>query len=544
MSTGVRIELTLPTGRQMVEPAPSDRNLALSEILRRRSIPLNTRCGQKGLCDGCMVELTAGCLKHHATGEIVTPTGKPLTLRACEYHLADNPSPVKLTVFQRSILAYQPQVVDEFRVNLPAAHDPLVDCPVIAAVDIGTTTVAVLLLDTTDQCRVISRTSAFNRQMHMGDDVLTRINLCATDPTMLENLHDAVTGTIIDLLGEAIDRANVQASTLGAIVLAGNTTMLSLAAAVDPSAMGVAPFTPPFLEHRQCRGSALNLQLDPATDPQVHFLPGGAAYIGADLIAGIVASGLHYADKPSLLVDVGTNGEIILKHDDQLLGCATAAGPAFEGSRLASGMRAGQGAISHITFHADPLRIDNQVIGDARPVGICGSAYLDYLARGRAARLLSETGRLSPDIAAEHLLGNGDYGKALRIARGEANRDIVISETDVASLLQAKAAIAAGIATLLQRVDMAPADIDTLYLAGGFGLHMEVQSAIGCGLLPGFTPEQVQVVGNTALAGAYLAAIDRSMLDEMADVARRLQTVELNLEPDFEMTYIEHLSLP
>jgi uncharacterized 2Fe-2S/4Fe-4S cluster protein (DUF4445 family) len=248
-----------------------------------------------------------------------------------------------------------------------------------------------------------------------------------------------------------------------------------------------------------------------------------SAYVGADLCAGALASGLAYDDGPSLLVDVGTNGEIILKHDGALHGCATAAGPAFEGAGLTNGMRAGPGAIERIWFDPEPHA---KVIGRKKAVGVCGSGYIDLLAEGRRVGLLNERGRLS------------------KLDRLRLADDVFVTEADIAHLLQAKAAIAAGILTLLHRVGLEPSQIKRLYLAGGFGMHLDVPNTIACGMLPGFVPEQVQVIGNSSLAGAYLALVDGGVLEELSRLARQLNVVELNLDPDFETRYIDQLALP
>jgi len=314
--------------------------------------------------------------------------------------------------------------------------------------------------------------------------------------------------------------------------------------------MGIAPFTATFLEHRVLDTDAIGLSacgFDAKQAPPVHLLPGAAAYVGADLLAGVVACGLVYHDRPTLLVDVGTNGEIIFKHKGQLHGCATAAGPAFEGAGLTCGVRAGDGAISHIAFENDPLSVRTEMIGDGRPNGLCGSAYVDFLAEARRVGLLSATGRLDKTAAiaiSDDRLACGKSGLAFRMAYGSGKEEIVVSEVDVAHLLQAKAAIGAGILTLLERAGLTPADVERLYLAGGFGQHLNPAHAIACGLLPGFVPEQVHEVGNTSLGGAYLALLDKTALHEMERTAARMEVVELNLDPGFEDRYIEQLSLP
>jgi uncharacterized 2Fe-2S/4Fe-4S cluster protein (DUF4445 family) len=322
--------------------------------------------------------------------------------------------------------------------------------------------------------------------------------------------------------------------------------MQHLLAGVDPSPLGVHPFTAVFLDHRIYTPAELGLKFGGAA-AKVHLLPGPAAYVGADLSAGLVATGMLYDEGPVLLVDVGTNGEIIAKVGDRLVGCATAAGPAFEGAGLTSGTRGVKGAIERVSLQGDPYRAELQIIGDvAKPIGICGSAYIDFLWEGRYSGILQGNGRFAPDFVARagDLVQTDDYGKKLRLHARGASGPVWISEVDIARLLQAKAAIAAGINTLLGLLGVAAADVKTLYLAGGFGLHLSLPHAIGCGLLPGFTPEQIQVVGNTSLGGAYLALNDRNLLEEMKTGCTQMESIELNLQPGFEDAYIDQLMLP
>jgi uncharacterized 2Fe-2S/4Fe-4S cluster protein (DUF4445 family) len=212
---------------------------------------------------------------------------------------------------------------------------------------------------------------------------------------------------------------------------------------------------------------------------------------------------------------------------------------------LTNGVRATEGAISHIELQPEPFTVKNELIGDHLPIGLCGTAYIDFLAEARQCRLLNERGRLENLTGAESLIIPwSDYGRAFRIAQGPGKTDIVITEVDIANLLQAKAAIAAGILTLLERIGLTAGEIKRVYLAGGFGLHLSREHAIGCGLLPGFSVEQIEVVGNTSLAGAYLSLLDCGALDEVARAAGKMEVIELNLDPGFEDRFIEQLSLP
>ncbi len=610
-----QLTITLSTSSTTQQiPLPNGlARLPLSEILRRSSFSLNTRCGGRGLCDGCLVHLQSGTLRHRTTGQLISPirSESPL-IRACEHTLAD--TDLALLVPARSLLAYEPQVVSNFKVNISRSNNPIwqalslspadladpasalsahLDAPVAplpnlapntttvaaeytcptwsilgpldhapanplgVAIDIGTTTVAVLVVELATG-KIVASATGFNRQMHLGDDVLTRINLCTTDKQMLSRLQTAIVkDTIERLLLKALKESSIADDQIACLNVAGNTTMLHLFAGVDPSPMGFSPFTAPFLEHRILPSSKIHLKFSSpdastntngiiSTDPAVHLLPSAAAYVGADITAGVVSSGLVYDDGPSLFVDVGTNGEIVFKQGKKMWGTATAAGPAFEGSRMACGMRAGQGAVSHIkmTRTDSGLKVDVEVIGNVKPTGICGSAYVDFLAQARESGLLSPSGRFQSGIADDRIAPCRDLGQGFTIAHGHGHEPIIITEGDVASLLQAKAAIAAGILTLMRKVHAAPESIKTLYLAGGFGMHLNIANTIRSGLLPGFRANQVQLVGNTSLAGAYLSLLDAGVLDEIARVAKEIEMVELNLDPGFEDRYLDHLSMP
>ena len=526
-------------------PNADEAGLPLAEFLARRGLPLNTRCGGRGLCSGCEIELQSGTLAAADGARVTAPPAR--RLKSCQHRLAPEAPEVAISLPARSVLKHAPAIVSEFHLGIPWAHDPLEPhARYGAAVDVGTTTVALALCDLATG-RIVAEASQFNGQLRFGEDVVTRIQLCCTDRAAIAQLQHAVAReTIQPLLERAARDAGVALADIGAMTVAGNTTMQHLLAGVDPSALGTHPFTPAFLEHRVFPPAALGLHFGDAR-ARVHLLPGLAAYVGADLAAGLIATGMNYEEGPSLLVDVGTNGEIVAQADNRLLGCATAAGPAFEGAGLSSGCRAVRGAIERIALTAEPFAAELGLVGGpSRPLGICGSAYIDFLWEGRRTGLLDSTGRFNArfaERAAAHLAADA-YGRKLRLHADGAAGPIWISEADVARLLQAKAAIAAGIATLLQALGLEPGAVRTLYLAGGFGLHLSLEHAIGCGLLPGFRPEQIKVVGNSSLGGAFLALHDRTLLADMTAACARMQTIELNQQPGFEDAYIDHLALP
>ena len=515
----------------------------LSDFLAHKGMALNTRCCGRGLCKGCTVHLDKGELRDSVNGQCIT---SPADVVSCQAEWVVG-TDVALTIPDRSLMAHRPVVEEEFKIRVPIGEKPIFAGEFGFAVDIGTTTVVVLLAELATG-RILARASSFNQQINFGDDVLTRIQLCQGNPGMAIRLQEAICReTLLPLAREACEKAGIPMEKVSGMCVAGNTTMLHLLFGVDPTPMGIVPFTPDFLDHRVRLFGEMGICEAPTLP--VHVLPGLAAYVGADISAGIFATGLHYETEPMLFVDVGTNGEIVLRKDGRLFGCATAAGPAFEGSGLSCGMRATLGSIEKIGIANGPEEtfcLSVETIGGtpaAQASGVCGSAYIDFLAQARSAGVLMENGRFD----GKRMDGNAslffkaEYGCGLRL--NNAENPVSITEPDIALLLQAKAAIGAGIETLLERSDLKPGDIKKVYLAGGFGMHLNIAHAIQCGLLPGFAPEQVEAVGNTSLAGAYLAMLDETVIDEIDRIRALAEIVELNLDPDFEDRYIENLRL-
>lgn len=546
MSRAVQIHVELDSGETRKISVFSE-NTSLADILAAHGLPLNTRCGQRGLCRGCEVELREGAA--NVDGQTVAA---PATVKACRAQLTGS---LAVHLPARSRIEHRPQVSETFEIAVPYAHQPLF--PVEAgqrdtafAVDVGTTTVVALLVDLLTG-EVLSRAGGFNEQIRFGDNVVTRIEAAHKSENLAAMQRAVVAETLQPLLLRACERAGRTPERIAGGAIAANTTMLHLLIGEDPSPLGVAPFTPRFIAGKRLLARDIGLAASGlAPETPVQLLPGIAAYVGADITAGILATGMLYDEKPALLVDIGTNGEIVLQSGGKLFGCATAAGPAFEGCGLRCGTRAREGAVSDLRLTLEPFRFEAETIGNvplARAGGICGSAYLDFLAVAWNCGLLNAAGRF--DLAAwEKLPEQNRFShegrRAFRLTAKNGKDDLRISEVDVALLLQAKAAIGAGIEVLLQTAGIRAADVGRVYLAGGFGMHLDVAHAIAIGLLPGFRVEQIRVVGNTSLAGALLALVDRTTLDEMENIRAQVEVVELNLTEGFEDRYVEHLMLP
>lgn len=499
--------------------------------LARGGYVLNTRCGGKGLCRGCEVEVEGAVLKScQVRGRLMA--GK------------------RVVIPERSLLGGSLDVAVDFQPRCGhrvGANTRLVgDRPYGLAVDIGTTTVVMVLVEG-QTGRIIGRASGYNRQVEVGEDVLTRIDRAGSSAAAAEHLRTLLVEGTLGALWREIEAATaIGLAAVAEVVVAANTTLLHLLVGAPVAGLGRVPFRPEFLEMRRYTHGEIGWATA-AAGPEWVLLPGYAAYVGGDIAAGWLSSGMADGGGTRLLIDIGTNGEMLLQHEGRTLGCATAAGPAFEGAQLSWGTRAIGGAVSRLEGGLGVgERMEVRQIGrkTARAVGFCGSAYIDFLAMGRRSGLLSERGRFDVARAAELgiALGEGDGGRCWYL-RAEDREGPSISEADIAILLQAKAAIRAGVEILLGRAGLAHAAVDRVYVAGGFGLNIGLQAAIDCGLLGGFAVGQIEVVGNAALGGAYLTLVDPGLRQRLVTAVGAAEVLELNEDENFEDAYLDALSL-
>ncbi|MGH7144546.1 MAG: ASKHA domain-containing protein [Planctomycetota bacterium] len=431
--------------------------------------------------------------------------------------------------------------------NASSAEAPLY----AAAVDLGTTTVVAELVD----CRsgeVLATASAGNAQVRLAEDVAARISV-ARD--RLPELHALVIKRTLQPLVEKIAAtAQIPTTRIGAMVVSGNTVMTHLMLGWPTDGLGHVPFNPVSLTPPPVDATQVGLKMHPHA--QLIAVPSLSGYVGGDLVSGLLVTGLAEKSQTTALIDVGTNAEILLSHRGKIYGTSTPAGPSFEGGGIRWGVRASTGAIEHIRITADGLSI--QTIGNAAPVGICGSGLVDLLAEGLRCGLLNAAGRFqtdhpnlewSPPPAAAGTVptpSNRAQRRRLVVADAATARAgcgaIYVSEVEISQLLQAKAAIFSGFYTLLQAVGLDLRDVHELLLAGGFARHIDLNSAVGCGLLPDLP--NICVVGNTSLAGALRCMLDHRLRAEAERFSRNADIVELNLEPTFEQNFIDALFLP
>jgi len=439
--------------------------------------------------------------------------------------LVERDRPVRLTVLDGQVL----DIEDDAQPSQPVLG---------VAIDVGTTTVVVRLLDLATGVE-LALAGTQNRQVTVGASVISRIAHGST-PHGLDRLQKlAAKQTILPLLEKCLSHAKLRGAPVRRAVIGGNTTMMHLFLGLPPKGLGTVPFNAVVLAPSPGSGAAVGLPIE-----QVECVPAAGAYLGGDVLGGLYAVGLDRTGPPEMLIDVGTNSEILLRVGDRILGASAAAGPAFEGGGLSSGGPALPGAITHLSLNENGFHVETTK--GVAATHICGSAYVDFLAEGRKRGFLSEFGRLAPGFPHaepfERPAGNGQparTGRRCVVAKG-----VSIDEHDISLLLQAKGAVLAGALILLRKAGIAPQDLHALHVAGGFGRHLNPEHAVRIGLLPPMPLERIKIVGNTSLAAASSALLNAQATREIGELARRVQVVELNLEPDFEDCFINALSMP
>ena len=396
-------------------------------------------------------------------------------------------------------------------------------CNFGAALDIGTTTVVLSLIDLLTG-RTLATASEYNRQSRAGDDVISRI--AQAEEGGLEELQDLVIQTINHLIMEVRASASklVGQCDITAMSVAGNTTMMHLFLGLDPSHIRYDPYIPVTNMPPLVRAKDLGLGINP--NAPIYCVPGRASFVGGDIIADVISSGMHKRDELALLIDVGTNGEVALGNNDFLVSCSTSAGPAFEGGEVACGMRAMAGAIERISI-SERLDIKAKVIGGRAPLGICGSGLIDLVAQMFLRGIIDKKGRIQ-DIASKRIRRTDEGGEFVVFLedRGKG-KQIVITDSDLANIIRTKAAVYAGCSVLLKALEKVFEDLDRVYIAGGFGNYIDVENAILIGLLPDLPRERFRFIGNAALAGAVQTLLSEPKRREARQVYEAMTYLEL-----------------
>jgi uncharacterized 2Fe-2S/4Fe-4S cluster protein (DUF4445 family) len=412
------------------------------------------------------------------------------------------------------------------------------------AFDIGTTTIVGYLLDMYSG-KELGVVSALNPQTKFGADVISRINFAGREEGGLNTLHAAVIEAINKLIGEAAEKAVISKNQIYGLSVAANTCMHHLFLGISPGNIAVAPYVPAVSEPLAV--NAKELQIDINQAGKVFILPNIAGFVGADTTAVLLATEIDRSEDIKLVIDIGTNGEIALGSREKIVACSAAAGPAFEGAQISSGMRGAVGAIDHVYFGD---KLEYSVIGDESPLGICGSALLDAVAGLLELGMINKRGKFIPydnltNTAAKVFKDNiieheGQTAFLLADANKTGHgRPIVITQSDIRELQLAKGAMAAGVRVLMETCGIQLSDIKEVLLAGAFGNYLNPHSACIIGLIPPELEGKIKMVGNAAGTGSRLALLSLSEYRRAANIARIVEFVELGSYPKFNSIFAE-----
>ncbi|MFA5773677.1 MAG: ASKHA domain-containing protein [Candidatus Paceibacterota bacterium] len=410
------------------------------------------------------------------------------------------------------------------------------------AVDIGTTTVVAHLIDLVSG-RTVGSTGSYNKQITYGDDVITRI-IFAGQKEGLEKLHLAVVDNINSLIETLCRENNLNQKSITAVSAAGNPTMIHLLLNIDPAHIRKEPYIPTANEMPVIRAAEAGIKINPLG--LLACAPGVSSYVGGDITAGLLGTGMTESDELALYIDMGTNGEMVLGNRNWLACCACSAGPAFEGSGIRSGTRAVKGAIQKIKIKTAALSAELDTIGQCKPHGICGSGLIEIISELLKAGIIKRDGKFAPESKSPYLKKT-EQGMEYILAKSSnsaTGNDIVISQSDIDNILRSKAAVYAGAMVLLKKMGHTIQDVRHFYIAGGFGSHLDIAKSIQIGLLPDVPLERFQYIGNGSAEGARLILLSYDAMTSVKKIAGKMTYIELSADNAFTEEFVAALFLP
>ncbi|MCF8011583.1 MAG: ASKHA domain-containing protein [Clostridiales bacterium] len=412
---------------------------------------------------------------------------------------------------------------------IDAAEDHNIQSLYGIAVDIGTTTVVVYLIDM-ESGKIIDIQASYNKQVDFGEDILTRIFL-AGDENGRQQMKNAAVETLNILIRQICERKNLKINEIYAAAVAGNSTMIHLLLGLDPSNICISPYIPVVNNPGFLTAGEVGLEIN--SGAPVYCLPGVGSYVGGDAVAGVLVSEMYKKKEVCLFVDIGTNGEIIMGNKDWLVACAGAAGPALEGGVAQSGMRAEPGAVEEVAINMDK-EVQYKVIGDEKPKGICGSGLIDCLAQLFLAGLVDRGGKLTCE----------DYFVIVPGAESATGEDILVTQQDIDNLMRTKGAVSAALDYLVESVGVSLSELGYFYTAGAFGQYLNLESAVNIGLYPDLQRERMIRLGNSSGEGARLVLISDQKRKDLEAITKNITYFELNASNVFMNKFVSSKFLP
>jgi uncharacterized 2Fe-2S/4Fe-4S cluster protein (DUF4445 family) len=501
----------------------------LLDAAGRAGIILNTICGGKGTCKKCVVNLKPG--------------SKPVL--ACQYTIESDVTvtiPPASRFFEQKILTDGAGTKVLSRPDIWEKYKDKSDKILGLAIDIGTTTVVAKLLDMKTG-RLLATEAELNPQTQYGDDVISRIAYAQSD-IKLAKLRRVITECINKLISRLCKYADTNQKHIYEVCVVGNTTMNHIFLGFPIAQLGQAPYRAFSIEAYNRQPDELKLSINPAGN--IYTVENIAGFVGSDTTAAALAAGIDSADEMTLIVDIGTNGEIVLGTADELYAASCAAGPAFEGARIGCGSRASEGAIESVIANKNDIYLN--VIGGQPPRSICGSGLIDAVAMLLQLGIIDKTGRfvspgtLPPAIASRICDKQGQPAFCLNRAATVRQRNLFLTQEDIRQVQLAKAAIQTGIKLLQKKINIGDNDIQHIYLAGAFGNYIRPESAMRIGLLPDAPVERIKFIGNAACSGAQMILLSRDLRAKAGELARKIKHVEIAHEKQFADVFAESMT--
>ena len=409
------------------------------------------------------------------------------------------------------------------------------------AIDIGTTTVVAQLINM-NTGNVEGVAGSHNLQAHYGEDVISRMIFACGVEQGLNPLHRAIIKNINNLIEILTGKKGIDKEQITAIVAAGNTTMSHLLLSLTPCSIRFDPYVPTTSSFPQVEAGELGININ--SYGILETIPAVASYVGGDIVAGVIACGIADHPETKALIDVGTNGEIMIGNNDWMVCCSASAGPAFEGGGIRNGMRATRGAIERVMIKDNELTYST--IGGSMPIGICGSGLIDCIYAFVTNGIIDNDGKFKSPSQNERIIERDGEPQFIMVYSKdtETGKDLTITESDIANIIRSKGAVFAAIKSLIDYVGLKFKDIDTFFVAGGFGSYLDIPKAIGIGLLPDIDPERIRFVGNSSLMGARIALLSGHALDRAEKIANGMTNIDLSIYHPFMDEYVAAMFLP
>jgi uncharacterized 2Fe-2S/4Fe-4S cluster protein (DUF4445 family) len=538
-----------PSGLNVQVPVGTN----LLEAARKAGVYLSSICGGDGCCGKCKLIINQGQIDSRPGTSLTEDEIEQNIVLACRTSAVSDITatvPKTHSLKEGQILTGTHthklgELVDQVRAEV-FEFDPLVckltecgEANFAVAVDVGTTTVVTHLVDLTN-AETIDAEAMYNSQIKFGEDYIQRIIYGEQEDGRFKELQSCIVNDINSLIGTITSRRKINLQDIAAVVCSGNTAMIHFLLNLDSRWIRRGPYIASAGSIPPIQAWQVGIKIN--DNGLLYCLPSVAAYVGGDIVAGILSTRIYNKTGISLFVDLGTNGEVVLGNRDWMVCASSSAGPAFEGSGVKCGMRAQTGAIEELTINGNG-DIKFKTIGDVMPVGICGSGLLDTLAELFVNGIIDRTGRFKKDSRWK-LTEGGDGLEFELFSPGTDGRRIVITQADISNLIRSKAGVLAAIKVLMKAMETETEDLEAVYLAGGFGNFLNVRQAVIIGMLPDVPAEKIKFVGNTSIAGAKAVLLSKKAHETAEKIAHSMTYFDLMTHPGYMDEFIRASFLP